>query len=222
MLSAMPPSTTTPTTSICRRRCQSTDAPAAGGRPENTSDTPMSGYDLTTAVHRSVAQFWPISKSQIYKELPRLEADGLIAGTDVSQDLLPDKRVYETTDAGLAEFDRWLADGELPPMLSRMPELLKLFFGDRMGDRAIRSMLVARRASETTAIARFEDVLAHLDAVPAARYVRATARYGLLAARAYVEWVDETLADLDRKLSASTPDVDLLEFIRAVPPRPAP
>ncbi len=182
--------------------------------------TPMSGYDLTTAVHRSVAQFWPISKSQIYKELPRLEADGFIAGTDVSQDLLPDKRVYETTAAGLAELDHWLADDELPPMLSRLPVLLKLFFGHRMGDEPIRSMLLAERGSETAAIARFEAVLAHLESVPAARYVRATARYGLITARANVEWVDETLAELDQEIPDSTADVDLLEFIRAVPRRP--
>ena len=183
------------------------------------SITPMSGYDLTTAIHRSVAQFWPVSKSQIYKELPRLEADGFITGTDVSQQLLPDKRVYETTIAGLAEFDRWLAEDDLPPMMARLPELLKLFFGHRMGDNAIRSMLVAERASQTAANARFEAVIAHLDAEPTARYVRATARYGLITGKAYIEWVDETLADLDHENPNTEPDVDLPEFIRAVPPR---
>lgn len=183
------------------------------------SITPMSGYDLATAIHRSVAQFWPVSKSQIYKELPRLEADGFVTGTDVNQRLLPDKRVYETTIAGLAEFDRWLAEDELPPMLSRLPELLKLFFGHRMDDNAIRSMLIAERASQTAANARFEAVIAHLDAEPGARYVRATARYGLITGRAYIEWVDETLADLDHEHPTTTPDVDLPEFIRAVPPR---
>lgn len=184
------------------------------------SITPMSGYDLTTAIHRSVAQFWPVSKSQIYKELPRLEADGLIAGTDVSQQLLPDKRVYEATVTGLAELDRWLAADELPPMLFRLPELLKLFFGHRMGDTAIRSMLLAEREAETVAIARFEAVLAHLEPVPTARYVRATARYGLISSKAYVEWVDETLADLDREIPDTAAEVDLPEFIRSVPPRP--
>ncbi len=183
------------------------------------SITPMSGYDLATAIHRSVAQFWPVSKSQIYKELPRLEADGFITGIDVNQRLLPDKRIYETTITGLTEFDRWLAEDELPPMLSRLPELLKLFFGHRMGDNAIRSMLIAERASQTAANARLEAVIAHLDPEPAARHVRATARYGLITGRAYIEWVDETLADLDQEHPTTTPDVDLPEFIRAVPPR---
>ncbi len=185
------------------------------------SITPMSGYDLTAAIHRSVAQFWPVSKSQIYKELPRLEADGLIAGTEVSQQLIPDKRIYATTSAGLAELDRWLAGDDLPPTLSRMPELLKLFFGHRMGDQAIRSMLLAERAAETAAVARFEAILAHLEAVPAARYVRATARYGLISSKAYIKWVDETLAELAREIPDTASDVDLLELIRAVPPRPA-
>lgn len=185
------------------------------------SMTSMSGYDLATAIHRSVAQFWPVSKSQVYKELPQLEADGFITGTDVSQRLVPDKRVYETTIAGLAEFDRWLADGDMPPMLTRLPELLKLFFGHRMDDKAIRSMLMAERASQLVANARFEAVIAHLDAEPSARYVRATARYGLITGNAYVEWVDETLADLDYEVASTTSDLDLLEFIRSVPPRSA-
>ncbi|MEM8619750.1 MAG: PadR family transcriptional regulator [Actinomycetota bacterium] len=185
------------------------------------SITPMSGYDLATAIHGSVAQFWPVSKSQIYKELPQLEADRLIVGTDVSQQLRPDKRVYDTTNAGLIELDRWLADDDLPPAVARIPELLKLFFGHRMSHEAIRSMLLTERAAQLEAMTRFEAVIDHLDSEPSARYVRATARYGLLAGEAWIRWADETLADLERDPIDATPGLDLAEFIRAVPPRTA-
>ena len=66
------------------------------------SIVPMSGYDLFQAVERSVGRFWPISKSQVYAELPRLESAGLIQGTDVHQERLPDKRVFRLTEAGEA------------------------------------------------------------------------------------------------------------------------
>ncbi|MEO1057937.1 MAG: PadR family transcriptional regulator [Actinomycetota bacterium] len=186
------------------------------------SIAPMSGYDLATAIHGSVAQFWPVSKSQIYKELPQLEADGLISGTDVSQQRRPDKRVYDATTTGLAELDGWLAADDLPTGVARIPELLKLFFGHRMSHDALRSMLLAERAAQLDAVARFEVIIAHLDTEPAARYVRATARYGLLTGKAWIEWADETLADLDREPVDATPGRDLAEFIRAVPPRSTP
>ena len=185
------------------------------------SMTPMSGYDLTVAVRKSIDMFWQISKSQIYKELPLLEADGLITGTDVAQDHYPDKRVYELTPAGTAALDDWLANGELPAQVSKIPELLKLFFGHRMDDRDIRTMLLATRSDHAASVTRLEELIAQLDDYPPARWVRATARYGLLDHRAVIEWIDETLQTLeaDDHPRPSDPS-DTLDVMRRVPPRP--
>jgi DNA-binding PadR family transcriptional regulator len=56
---------------------------------------PTSGYDLAIAADRSIANFWPISKSQVYSELRRLEKLGLVRSREVEQDKRPDKRVFE-------------------------------------------------------------------------------------------------------------------------------
>ena len=53
------------------------------------SIAPMSGYDLHQAVDRSIRHMWPISKSQVYAELARLEPLDLIAGTDVPRSGCP-------------------------------------------------------------------------------------------------------------------------------------
>lgn len=185
------------------------------------SMTPMSGYDLTAAIRKSIDQFWQISKTQIYRELPLLEADGLVTGTDVAQDRYPDKRIYEITDAGTNSLDAWLTGDELPSQVSRIPELLKLFFGHRMNDDTIRSMLLTSRQEHIDSIARMEVLIAQLDDVPDARYVRATARYGLLDAEMVVAWIDETLSILGNADTRLPPDdMDTLDVIRRVPPRP--
>lgn len=185
------------------------------------SITPMSGYDLTAAVRKSIDQFWQISKSQIYKELPLLEADGLVTVTHVEQDRYPDKRIYEITGDGETALDIWLNSGELPPSTSRIPELLKLFFGHRMDDAAIRTMLGASRQEHLDSIARFKILIEQLHTVPSARYVLATARYGLLDAQMVVTWIDETLRTLDAADNPAPSDgVDTLDLIRRVPPRP--
>ena len=183
--------------------------------------TPMSGYDLTAAIRKSIDQFWQISKTQIYRELPLLEADGLITGTDIAQDRYPDKRMYDITDAGAIALDAWLNSEELPSAVSRIPELLKLFFGHRMDDATIRAMLLTSRQEHIDSIDRMKTLIAQLDDIPDARYVRATARYGLLDAKTVVVWIDETLAILDNgDPPLLTNDFDPLETIRRVPPRP--
>ena len=48
------------------------------------SIVPMSGYDLAQAAERMVGRFWPVSKSQVYAELARLEPLGLVQGTEIA------------------------------------------------------------------------------------------------------------------------------------------
>jgi DNA-binding PadR family transcriptional regulator len=185
------------------------------------SMTPMSGYDLTAAVRKSIDQFWQISKSQIYKELPLLEADGLVTARHVEQDRYPDKRIYEITGDGKIALDTWLNSSELPSAMSRIPELLKLFFGHRMDPASIRSMLGTSRQAHADSVARLETLIEQLDGVAGARYARAAARYGLLDARMVVTWIDETLETLDIAEDQVVADhTDALDVIRRIPPRP--
>jgi DNA-binding PadR family transcriptional regulator len=57
------------------------------------SKAPASGYQLAQEVDGAISNFWPMSKSNVYGELVRLEGLGFIAGSDVSQAKLPNKRV---------------------------------------------------------------------------------------------------------------------------------
>ncbi|GAB4124194.1 MAG: transcriptional regulator PadR [Roseiflexaceae bacterium] len=69
-----------------------------------------SGYDLTRQLQAPVGFFWRARHSQIYPELARLEADGLVAHEVVAQQDLPDKKVYTVTPAGLAALRAWLTE----------------------------------------------------------------------------------------------------------------
>ncbi|MBG0564695.1 PadR family transcriptional regulator [Actinoplanes aureus] len=68
-----------------------------------------SGYELAKQFHVSVANFWTATSQQLYRELDKMESDGLLAARVVAQSKRPDKRVYSMTDAGRAalhEFTR--------------------------------------------------------------------------------------------------------------------
>jgi DNA-binding PadR family transcriptional regulator len=67
-----------------------------------------SGYELSKRFDVSVANFWPATPQQIYRELDRLEADGLLDAKLVEQDRRPNKRVFSPTAAGEEELGRFI------------------------------------------------------------------------------------------------------------------
>jgi DNA-binding PadR family transcriptional regulator len=103
----------------------------------------MSGYDIKRHFDRAVHFVWNASDSQIYRELRGMERDGLIASRLVYQESKPNKRLYQVTEAGVAELDAWLVSPAEKPY-SKEPFLLRLFFMARVPDADARKVLEAR------------------------------------------------------------------------------
>jgi DNA-binding PadR family transcriptional regulator len=108
----------------------------------------QSGYAIRRAAERSVRFFWALGPPQIYAELKRLEAAGLIAGRDDARGERA-RRSFEATAAGERALRRWLTEEDAGPIELRDPELLRLFFADAIDrDQAIARVDVMRRRSE--------------------------------------------------------------------------
>lgn len=84
---------------------------------------PMTGYDLAKVFDRSVEFVWHAPHSQIYPELRRMEADGLIAAESLFRGRRP-KRVYAITADGRRELEQWVAEPSVPERV-RDPQRLK-------------------------------------------------------------------------------------------------
>ncbi|BBH69888.1 PadR family transcriptional regulator [Actinoplanes sp. OR16] len=65
-------------------------------------DRESSGYDLAKKFRVSVANFWTATPQQLYRELEKMEAEGLLSARMVKQDKRPDKRLFSVTDSGRA------------------------------------------------------------------------------------------------------------------------
>jgi len=85
---------------------------------------PRTGYALTKHFRGSLAYAWPASHSQIYPELARLQAEGLIEQTGTGA---RGAKTYAVTAAGLEEVRRWLRETE-PDRGGRNDPLLRAFF----------------------------------------------------------------------------------------------
>ncbi len=65
-------------------------------------DGEASGYDLAKAFDASVANFWTAVPQQLYRELEKMEVDGLLSARVIQQRRRPNKRLFALTDAGRA------------------------------------------------------------------------------------------------------------------------
>ena len=88
------------------------------------ADQPRTGYALLKHFEQSLAYAWPASHSQIYPELARLLADGLIEQTGSGA---RNSKTYAVTDLGLAEVRHWLRESE-PDRRVRSDAALRTFF----------------------------------------------------------------------------------------------
>ncbi|MGH9172399.1 MAG: PadR family transcriptional regulator [Acidimicrobiales bacterium] len=85
---------------------------------------PMSGYDLTREFDLTLCNVWSAKHSQIYPELARLVAAGLIEQVDSGP---RGRKVYSTTQAGRTEVLQWLRKDD-PRRDVRVEAMLQGFF----------------------------------------------------------------------------------------------
>jgi DNA-binding PadR family transcriptional regulator len=73
------------------------------------TDGPRHGYALKGAFEQAVGPQWgPLNIGHVYQVLERLSRDGHVSSTRVSQDVRPDRVVYDITDSGHAELTEWM------------------------------------------------------------------------------------------------------------------
>ncbi|MBW4478584.1 MAG: PadR family transcriptional regulator [Tolypothrix brevis GSE-NOS-MK-07-07A] len=91
-------------------------------------DCPCSGYDLRKRFEASVGFFWQASFQQIYRELAKLEEQGLVQSQAIAQQGRPDKKMYAITRDGEGFLQEWIQTPcEMPPLRDEL--LVKIFAG---------------------------------------------------------------------------------------------
>lgn len=156
---------------------------------------PFSGYEIKRLVDRSTRFFWAASYGQIYPELKRLAAEGLIRGEADDQGGRRRNR-YHLTDAGRERLRAWLLDPHAG-YETRDEGLLKLFFARALEPRDVLGLVRAMCADR-------EAVLAEIRAVEATGVAKDTGAlvldYGLRQHEWMIEWLRETERRLETTL----------------------
>ncbi|GGG76916.1 PadR family transcriptional regulator [Sinomonas atrocyanea] len=125
---------------------------------------PLSGYDLQKQFSLSVGHVWHAPDSQIYPELRKMEAEGLIEGEEQPRGQRATRRVYHVTPAGERAFLDWMGT-PLEYARVRDPAHLRAAYLEAATPAAAREFFRAHISQWEGELAQWEGELRRIDAV---------------------------------------------------------
>jgi DNA-binding PadR family transcriptional regulator len=155
---------------------------------------PMSGYEIKSLVDGSTRFFWAASYGQIYPELRRLAAAGLIEGKAEPRGGRK-RNMYRLTPAGRRELRAWLASA--PEIFEMRDEaLLKLFFAGSGDGGSASETLEAKRRKHEEIVTRLRQI--ESTGKPQG-YAHLVLSYGVELNEWVAEWCERTAAALEKE-----------------------
>jgi DNA-binding PadR family transcriptional regulator len=154
----------------------------------------LTGYELTQTFDISLAHVWSASHSQIYPELAKLQAAGLIRHTESGP---RGSKRYAATEEGRAEVRRWLEQPPQPATI-RNERLLRVFFLWMLGPDDARTYLRAEADRHREQLAEYDAIARQIppNADEPMNWSRISLEAGIRYERAMAEWADWAAAAL--------------------------
>ena len=174
-----------------------------------------SGYDLAKAFDASVANFWMSTPQQLYRELERMEAEGLVAARVIEQERRPNKRLFSLTQAGREAVRSYTAEPLGKPSVIRDELMVKVQCLDAGDVDAVRTAVRERMEWAGAKLARYERLRQRLlDGRSEEAYFAEAERIGpyltLLRGMSFerenLQWGDMALRRLDQRSAALQAD----------------
>ncbi len=162
------------------------------------------GYAMKKHVEGNLGHYWSESYGQIYPILRRLVEEGLATCKEEKREGKPQRNLYAITRSGTKALRDWL---EVPPepQPQRNELLLKLSFGERVGDEARQKLIGDYREQCERDLAYLSEIETALRKPPRKHrdqpYWLMTMRHGRVIREAELAWCNETLRHL-RKIAA--------------------
>lgn len=174
-----------------------------------------SGYDLAKGFDATVANFWMTTPQQLYRELERMEAEGLVSARVVQQERRPNKRLFSLTEAGREAVRAYTAEPAGRPSVIRDELMVKVQSLDAGDIEAVRAAVAERMEWATAKLERYERIRQRLlDGRSEEAYFAEAERIGpyltlmrgMSFERENLQWGDMALRRLDQRIAALRAD----------------
>lgn len=157
-----------------------------------------SGYEITKEFETVLGFFWNASHQQVYRELKKMDTDGLVQCRLEPQEGKPDRKVYSMTEEGRQALATWLAEPASPaPVRSAL--LVKVYAGMMLEPQHLSTHIETFQSEANAALTRFKAIekehypedLSQMEDWKKLAYL--TLRFGELRRAADAEWATEAL-----------------------------
>lgn len=152
-------------------------------------DEPTHGYDLKQRYDDLLDPARPVQPAQVYSTLTRLERDGLVSAEEL--DGAAAKRVYQVTERGVAELDRWLLEPTEPEPHLHSVLYAKVVLAIMTG-RSVDDLLDVQREAHLDRMRELTALRGSRDAA-----VSLLADYALFHLESDLRWLDLTASRVD-------------------------
>jgi len=143
---------------------------------------PMTGWQLAEKMEDIIGDFWNVTRSQIYRELKILAAQGLVASMKTGP---RDRQPYRITEAGRRAFRRWIAERPGPPNM-RIPLVLQVFFGAAVAPPTLARSLAEQRAYHEERLATYRGFEKEVER---GSWTHESLRLGIMFQQTMIEWI---------------------------------
>jgi DNA-binding PadR family transcriptional regulator len=167
---------------------------------------PSHGYELKTAFEAAIGPQWgTLNIGHLYQVLERLSRDGLVRSSRVTQDVKPDRVVYEMTADGRRELADWMSSPTPRTAGFRDDFFLKVMAAARGGDPDYVVEVVAlQRTHLLQELRNLEKLRRDPDREPMVRLLLAAAGRHVTADLAFLDDVEAELPNLAARQLSTT------------------
>jgi len=155
---------------------------------------PLSGYEMSKIIQKSIGHFWSESNGQLYPTLNQLLKDGFVTRTQPNTTSKKTAHIYAITEAGQIALQNWLQEQRETKNIHRDEELLRLFFGCNVPSNISLELLNARKKRAQETLNKFFAIHNELDeSSEHYLYWLICLKNGVYSAKAEIEWCDEAI-----------------------------
>ncbi|WKY45208.1 PadR family transcriptional regulator [Eubacteriaceae bacterium ES2] len=163
----------------------------------------ITGYDLSKVFNKDLVNFWYANHSQIYPELKKLTAEGLITYEIVLQGEKLEKKLYSITAAGQQDLYAWLAT--IDPLEPTPKDIfrLKAFFMETLPVQTILDHFESQLSQRLEKVAKLENTMSSQ-----AFFLKKDSRISpefcdylvlkgaIMREKTYIKWLEECIAEI--------------------------
>lgn len=160
-------------------------------------ETPCTGAELARRFDKSLGYFWQATHQQIYRELGKMEQDGLIVARGLPT-ARGQQRHFEVLERGRAALEAWCAGpGELRPIRDEL--LVRLRAAAVLGTVDVSAELRRHHGLHREVLARYEHIERHdfpsgMQRSKTDELQLAVLRAGIVYEASWLTWCEEVLA----------------------------